>query len=271
MNCVAKHSNLPILLISASDSSGAAGMQVDLRVVNDLEHPARCALTAVTVQGDEGLISLFPVDPDIVVGSVQSAISDPPGIGAVKIGLITGTEVALSVSRSLLPLRGTGTPVVLDPVMRSTPGSPLASDGAKRVLVREILPLTTVVTPNRDELRELAFLAGSGDGNEKEMAGTVILGGAGAVLVTGGDDGARVCLDVLYRGGREPVVFEHPKIGEGTTRGTGCAFSSALSVFLGKGLPLDEAVNSSIGYVTDRIGRAAMVGNWRLLFPGETV
>jgi hydroxymethylpyrimidine kinase/phosphomethylpyrimidine kinase len=260
----------PILLVSASDSSGAAGMQVDLRVVDDLGHPARCALTAVTVQGDGGLAGILPVDPDIVAGSVRSAILDPPGIASVKIGLITEAVVARSVSESLLPLQGKGVPVVLDPVMKSTPGSHLASDGAKKALFGDLLPMTTVVTPNRDELRELAVVAGGGAGDEEEMAGTVILAGAGCVLVTGGDDGGRTCLDVLYRGGSDPVVFEHPKIGERTTRGTGCAFSSALSVFLGRGLPLEAAVDSAIEYVTDRIRRGAVVGNWRLLFPGET-
>ena len=259
----------PVLLVSASDSSGAAGMQMDLRVVNDLGHPVRCALTAVTVQGEGGLINIFPVTPNNVVQSIQSAVSDPPGIGAVKIGLITDARVGRSVAQSLLLLHKRGTPVVLDPVMKSTPGSELASDEAKRVLVKNILPLTTVVTPNRDELKELSLLSDGEPGDEENMARAVILGGAGAVLVTGGDDGGRICLDVLYRDGHAPLTFEHSKIGEGPTRGTGCAFSSALSVFLGKGIPLDEAVDSSIEYVTDRIGRASVVGNQRLLFPGK--
>jgi len=264
-----QHTDLPILIISASDSSGAAGMQVDLRVVNDLGHPVRCAPTALTVQGGGGLIDVDPATPGNLMKAVESAVSDPPGIAAVKIGLITGEETALAVSECLLPLGDRGIPIVLDPVMKSTPGSRLTSDGAKKVLSGKILPMVSVVTPNREELGELAALAGSAPGVEEVMAQTLIRAGTEAVLVTGGDDGGSVCLDVLYQGKKKPLTFRHPRIGSGPTRGTGCALSSALSVFLGRGLPLDEAADLAIKYVSERIQRASSVGNWRLLFPGK--
>jgi hydroxymethylpyrimidine/phosphomethylpyrimidine kinase len=259
----------PVLLISASDSSCAAGMQVDLRVVNDLGHAARCAITAVTVQGDVGLVSIYSVDPDNVAESIAAAYSDPADIGAVKIGLITTPEVVRAVSQSLIPIHRQGVPVVLDPVMRSTPGSTLASSEVIKVLVRDLLPVTTVLTPNREELKELALIAGTEHGEEPERAEALISMGTAAVLVTGGDDGGRTCVDALYRK-REPVrTFEHPRIGEGSTRGTGCALSAALAVNLGKSLALEEAVNTSINYITDRISKAVVVGSQRLLFPGK--
>ena len=243
-------------------------MQVDLRVVNELGHPARCAVTALTVQGREGLVGVDPASPDNLRRAVESAVSDPPGVAAVKVGLITSGETALAVSQCLLPLRDRGIPIVLDPVMKSTPGSSLASDGARRVLSERILPLAALVTPNREELAELVNLAGIPHGQEKEMAAALMGGGAGAVLVTGGDDGGDVCLDVLYRENGRTDEFRHPRVGVGPTRGTGCALSSALSVFLGRGLPLVEAAGQAIRYVSDRVSRAAEVGNWRLLFPG---
>jgi hydroxymethylpyrimidine/phosphomethylpyrimidine kinase len=259
----------PVLLISASDSSCAAGMQVDVRVVNDLVGAPRCALTAVTVQGEAGLVAVFPVEPQIVIESVNSAVFSPPGIGAVKIGLITAQEVALAIATTLNTLHESGIPVILDPVMRSTPGSVLASREVKEILVRHLLPVTTVVTPNRDELDELALIAGAGDGSEEEKAGALLSLGTGAVLVTGGDDGGRVCVDILYRAGENAHVFEHPKIGEGSTRGTGCSLSTAIAVNMGKGMEPIEAVDASIRYVTKKIEKAGMVGNQRLLFPGN--
>src|SRR5680860_667447 len=93
-----QHSTLgkPILLISASDSSAAAGMQVDLRVVQDLGATARCAVTAVTVQGNAGAISINPVDPAVIVDSINTALADAPGIGAVKVGLL-GDEMTADI------------------------------------------------------------------------------------------------------------------------------------------------------------------------------
>jgi len=264
-----EHSDKPILLISASDSSGAAGMQVDLRVVTDLGHPARCAVTALTIQGEGGLIGMDPATPENLCRSVESAVSDPPGVRSVKVGLITGEETALALSRCLIPLRDRGIPIVLDPVMKSTPGSSLTTNKAKKILSERILPLATLVTPNREELDELASLAGTKTGSEEEMAAGLIRAGAGAILATGGDDGGDLCLDILYRRGGSPLSFKHPRIGLGPTRGTGCALSSALSVFLGRGHPLEEATDLAIRYVSERIKRASEVGNWRLLFPGK--
>jgi len=259
----------PILIISASDSSGAAGMAVDIRVVNDLGCPVRCALTAVTVQGDTGLVSAIPVDHDNVARAIMTADAESVGIGAVKIGLITEPQVARSISAALLPLHGSGVPVILDPVIRSTPGSILASRGVSETLVHHLLPVTSIVTPNRDELDELAAIAGRGEGEEQEKASALISMGAKAVLVTGGDDGGNVCVDILYREGEKASVFRHPKIGAGTARGTGCTLSTAIAVNMGKGMGPLEAIESSIEYVTRKIENAEMVGKQRLLFPGK--
>jgi hydroxymethylpyrimidine/phosphomethylpyrimidine kinase len=259
----------PVLLISASDSSGAAGMAVDIRVANDLGYPVICALTAVTVQGERGLVSTFPVDQDNVAQAITTAFSDPSGIGAVKIGLITAPDVGQAISRSVRDLRSSGIPVVLDPVMKSTPGSTLASRDVKEVLAKHMLPVTTVITPNRDELDELAAIGSAGDGNEEEKALSLISMGTRAVLVTGGDDGSRTCVDILYQEGKNPHFFEHPKIGMGPIRGTGCSLSTAVAVNLGKGMEPLKAIDTAIRYVTKKIENAEQVGSQLLLFPGK--
>lgn len=269
-NCKPQTANCkPVLLISASDSSGAAGMAVDIRIANDLGNAIRCALTSVTVQNEGGLVSMSPVDPHTVSQSVDSAISDPPGVGAVKIGLITAPEVARTISRSLRDLHSSGIPVVWDPVMKSTPGSILASCEVKEVLVRHLLPVTTLITPNREELEELSVIAGTESKDEEDKARALISMGTSAVLVTGGDDDGRVCVDTLYLKGKKAHVFKHPKIGKGSTRGTGCSLSTAIAVNMGKGMEHEEAIDTSIKYVTKKIENAGLVGNQRLLFPGK--
>ncbi|MBN2720551.1 MAG: hydroxymethylpyrimidine/phosphomethylpyrimidine kinase [Proteobacteria bacterium] len=264
-----QHIDFPVLLISASDSSAAAGMQVDLRVVNDLGHPARCAVTALTIQGEKGLLGIDPASPENLVRAIDTAVSEPPGVRAVKIGLITGENAVRAVSEGLSGPACQGIPIVLDPVMKSTPGSKLSSEEARSILLERLIPLATLVTPNREELAELAALSGEGQGSEEEMAQRLTRKGADAVLVTGGDDGSSICMDILYQGGKLPVHFRHPRIGDGPTRGTGCALSSALAVFLARGLPVDEAVRLAIGYIAERIAGAAQVGSFRLLFPGK--
>jgi len=265
------HSTLdkPVLLISASDSSAAAGMQVDLRVLNDLGAPARCAITAVTVQGDDGARSIHPMDPVIILESINTALSDSPGIGAVKVGLLGNGFTAEALDGPLSELHGSGIPVVVDPVMRSTPGSALSTADTAGAILEKVLPWATLLTPNRDEFEALSVLIGTVDSDEAIKVQRLLEFGAGGILVTGGDTNEEQCTDILYEKGGTVTEFQHPRIGVRAPRGTGCAFSTAIAVYLGRGLPVSEAVRQSKEYVTGLIERAALVGDQLLLFPGK--
>jgi len=258
----------PVLLISASDSSAAAGMQVDLRVLNDLGVPARCSITAVTVQGDRGARSINPVDPDFIVDSINTALSDSPGIGAVKVGLLGDGPTAEALEGPLSVLKALGVPIVADPVMRSTSGSALSTEGTASSILEKVLPWTALLTPNRDELEALSILIGGKDGDEAAKVQQLMESGVGGVLVTGGDTEDDQCVDILYETNGTATVFKHPRIGEKPPRGTGCALSTAIAVHLGRGIPMVEAVGRSIEYVTGLIEKAVLVGDQLLLFPG---
>lgn len=259
----------PILLISASDSSAAAGMQVDLRVLSDLGAAARCAVTAVTVQGDGGARSINPVKPEIISEAINTAIADAPGVGAVKVGLLCEKAAALALRDPLSALESEGIPVVVDPVMRSTPGSELSTGDTAAAILENVLPRATLLTPNRGELDVMSTLMGTRDGEEAVKVARLLETGVGGVLVTGGDTTEDHCTDILYTAVGKAKVFKHPRIGNRAPRGTGCALSTAIAFYLGKGLPMDKAVARSIQYVTTLIEKAAMVGEQLLLFPGK--
>jgi len=259
----------PVLLISASDSSAAAGMQMDLRVLSDLGTPARCAITAVTVQGDGGAVSINPVGSDIIVRSISTAASDLPGIGAVKVGLLGEGSTAGTLEVPLSGLTRSGVPVVVDPVMRSTPGSALSTEDTAASILEKVLPWTALLTPNRAELEALSTLIGLKDDDEAAKVRELLKIGSGGVLVTGGDTENDQCIDILYEADGTVTVFKHPRIGEKAPRGTGCALSTAIAVHLGRGLPMAEAVGLSIEYVTGLIEKAVVVGKHLLLLQGK--
>lgn len=243
-------------------------MQVDLRVADDLRTPSRCVLTAITVQGDAGLDLLFPVPPDAVTRAITRCLADPPGIAAVKIGLLADVRTVEATAEALTPALEKGVPVVVDPVMRSTHGSDLSDDTTAAAFLRTMAPATTVITPNRQELDRLAALSGQHGGGEAEKVAALVSRGIRAVLVTGGDDAGDKCTDILYPKGGRASRFQHPRIGGSTPRGTGCALSTALAIHLARGMTLEKAVESSIEYVTGKIRSSTLVGNQRLLFPG---
>ena len=75
---------------------------------------------------------------------------------------------------------------VLDPVLRSTSGTPLLDAAGCSVLVKRLIPLSAVITPN---LSEASVLTGLPVRNEEEMrqaAARLHEMGAPAVVITGG-------------------------------------------------------------------------------------
>ena len=244
-------------------------MQVDLRVLDDLGLPARCVITAVTVQGDRGAGRIEPVPADAVDDAIRTALSDAPGISSVKVGLLTHPETVTAIARHLPELARHNVPVIVDPVLKSTPGSVLSGGATPGALLREILPLTTLLTPNREELGTLTRLLPGPHRDTGEAVQGLFRSGAAAIRVTGGDTDEDVCRDVLFERDGTVTEFRHPRIGDKAPRGTGCALSSAIAAHMASGLPLREAVGRSIDYVTGLIARAAPVGNQLLLFPGK--
>ncbi len=259
----------PVLIISASDSSCAAGMQVDVRTAEALRMPVRCVLTASTAQTDSGVTSVAPVPIANIEASIEAVLSDPPGIGAVKIGMLFNEEIVRAVSVGISPVNKAGIPVVLDPVMRSTAGSALIQEDGARSLLESLLTSVTLVTPNLDELEILALSAGYTGSSLEDKVNALLSRGPRAVLVTDGEGDGKDCEDTLYQGS-ERNVFRHPRVSGPTPRGTGCALSTAIAVNLAHAKPIREAVGSGIDFTLSLINNSTMVGNQRLLFPSNS-
>jgi hydroxymethylpyrimidine/phosphomethylpyrimidine kinase len=259
----------PVLIISASDSSCAAGMQVDIRTAEALRMPARCVLTASTAQTDGGVTSVAPVPIENIEASIEAALSDPPGIGAVKIGMLFNEEIVRVVSAMISTVAKEDIPVVLDPVMRSTAGSALIQENGMRALLESLLTSVTLVTPNLDELEALAQTAGYTGSSLEDKVNALLRKGPGAVLVTDGEGDGKDCEDILYHG-TEKNVFRHPRVSGSTPRGTGCALSTAIAVNLAYEKPIAEAVGLGIEFTLSLIEHSRMVGNQRLLFPASS-
>ncbi len=222
----------------------------------------------MTVQGDQGVLRIDPADPSAVELAILTALKDEPGIAGVKIGLLPDPEIVRSVA-SALAEAAPGTPVAVDPVIRSTSGRTMAGDEVAQAILEHIAPMATLLTPNAYELAALSRSVGVNSKDRAQQAKTILARGVAAVLATGGDNREDPCVDLLFtRSGGDGSPFSHPRSGGKTPRGTGCALSTALAVFLTRGLPLTEAVDRAIEYVVGKIERSVVVGNQRMLFGG---
>ncbi|WP_075290911.1 bifunctional hydroxymethylpyrimidine kinase/phosphomethylpyrimidine kinase [Pararhizobium arenae] len=242
-----------VLSIAGSDPSGGAGIQADLKAFAARGVYGMAALTALTAQNTQGVTGVQAVAPAFVAQQIATVFADVR-VDAVKIGMIANAVIAQAVADVLAGHRDI--PIVLDPVMIAKGGAPLLANDAVEVLVRRLLPLATVITPN---LPEAAALLGEAPATDRDgmaaQAGRLITLGPKAVLVKGGHLDQGDSPDVLVTG-HDIRWFEGARIATANTHGTGCTLSSALAAELAKGAEIGDAVAVAKDYLRGAIAAA---------------
>ena len=243
------------LTIAGSDSGGGAGIQADLKTFAALGLFGTSVITAITAQNTIGVTAIHDVPLDIVAAQID-AVADDLRPAAVKIGMLSSPAIVVLVAERLR--RHALGPVVLDPVMVAKSGDRLLQPEAVEALVRELLPLATVLTPNLPEAEALLGRPVATLAEQEQAARDIATMGPRAVVVKGGHaEGDAV--DVLYDG-RQLRQYAAARIETRHTHGTGCTFSSAIAGYLALGLPVPEAVGEAKRYLTGAIAHAPRLG-----------
>ena len=208
------------LTIAGSDTGGGAGIQADLKTFSAFRVFGMSVITAVTAQNSVRVSGVHNVPAEFVAEQIDAVLSDF-GADAVKIGMLSAASIVSAVA-GRLKAHGAER-IVLDPVMIAKSGDALLEPDARAALVRELLPLAWVVTPNLHEAGALADMAVATERDMEEAARRILALGARHVLVKGGHlkDSAT---DLLWDG-RQLTRFPAPRVVSTSTHGTGCTFS----------------------------------------------
>jgi len=244
------------LTIAGSDSGGGAGIQADLKTFAALGVYGAGVITAVTAQNTRGIRAIHDIPLPVVAAQLDAVLEDIP-FGAVKIGMLSSSEIIATVAERL---RAHGArAVVLDPVMVAKSGDSLLRDDAVQTLIENLLPLATIITPN---LPETARLLGRAQVEDTTEAANALLAlGPGAVLIKGGHAGGDEIEDLLVRQGENaPYRYRHPRVDTVNTHGTGCSLSSAIAAGLAHGLALPAATEAAIDWLQGAIEHAWPLG-----------
>lgn len=233
------------LTIAGSDSSGAAGIQADLKTFHQLGVYGTSAITLVSAQHAARVELAQCLEAELVAAQITSACTDF-SVAAVKIGALGSAENARAVARALRSLPHG--PLVLDPVTQSSSGSPLLGAGGLEAVREELLPCADLFTPNLPEVA--LFLGAAVETPAERVAAAKALRrlGAKAVLVKGGHSEGEECADYLWNGHRG-TWLRAKRHDTPHTRGTGCTYAAAIAAFLARGFPLFEAVERAHGFL----------------------
>jgi hydroxymethylpyrimidine/phosphomethylpyrimidine kinase len=236
------------LTIAGSDSGGGAGIQADLKTFSAFRVFGMSVITAVTAQNSVGVQGVENLPPAFVAQQLTSVLSDF-GADAAKCGMLSTASIIEAVADTLgeQPIQK----VVVDPVMVAKSGDPLLRPDAREALIRRILPLALVVTPNLPEAEVLAGMPVETRAEMEEAARRIHRLGPRYVLVKGGHLKGEA-VDLLWNG-RELTAFSAPRVQSPSTHGTGCTFSAAIAAGLARNEALGDAIREAKAYVTKAI------------------
>ncbi|KAJ3518466.1 hypothetical protein NMY22_g13664 [Coprinellus aureogranulatus] len=141
-----------VLTIAGSDCSGGAGIQADLKTFAAHGCYGASVLTALTAQNTTGVQGVHAIPPEFVAEQIQSVLDDVE-IHAIKTGMLCNAEIASKVAQVLSKYAkaGKSIPLVCDPVCVSTSGHTLLEPRSIDVLLDEVFPQSTLITPNKSE------------------------------------------------------------------------------------------------------------------------
>ena len=245
------------LTIAGSDSGGGAGIEADLKTFAALGVHGLAAITSVTAQNTLEVRAIHDIPADIVSKQIE-AVAEDIGVDAAKTGMLSNSSIIEAVAKTI---RKYGFPVVIDPVMIAKSGAPLLKPEAMDSLIKYMIPLATVITPNRFEAEKITGIKISGIEDARKAAKYIVEElGAKAAIVKGGHLGGENSIDIVYYNGVFKE-FSAPRIRNACTHGTGCSFSAAIAAELAKGKEVLEAIKVAKKFITTAILYGLRIGH----------
>ncbi len=244
-----------ILIIAGHDPCGGAGIQADIESVVDAGCRALSVITVLTSQNSRGVVD-FCCQPAEQVGRQLEVLLDDIPVHACKTGLLGHAETVQTVAEILKQRQ---IPLVVDPVLASGTGMTFASDMIIKAIMARLLPLSTVITPNSKEARQL-----TGQSRLDAAANDLLAAGAESVLITGTHEDTAEVENTLYICGGTAKHYSWTRLAN-EYHGSGCTLAARIAALLALGENLTDAVKHAQAYTWQTLAHAEAVGKGQWL------
>jgi hydroxymethylpyrimidine/phosphomethylpyrimidine kinase len=225
-----------VLVFAGLDPSGGAGIGADIQAIAAQGAHALPVVTALTVQDNNRVYEVAPVDSALIARQAQAVI-DACEVRAVKIGIPGNRANAQAIAALIgqLRRRNPTLPVVLDPVLASGGGDALATDDPAGA-IGPLLEVATVLVPNLSEAAALGAVA------------------CRHVLTTGGH-GTGATVVNRWTGAGRAREWRWPRLA-GEFHGSGCTLAAAIAARLAHGDSLGQAFERAQAYCHQTLKRS---------------
>ncbi|HIJ47570.1 MAG: hydroxymethylpyrimidine/phosphomethylpyrimidine kinase [Gammaproteobacteria bacterium] len=234
-----------VLVMGGHDPTGGAGIQADIETIAVLGGHAITVPTALTLQNSHQVESFDPAPLDRFIQQSRMLLEEFEVV-AIKIGMVGSLAICEAIHTLLN--EHPAIPVVLDPVLAAGGGGALSQNNLIEAIRTLLIPRLTLATPNRNELRKLA----PGGDNPQARCAELLNQGCQNLLVTGTDEPAadenvdQVHHLLLQQDGTRSS-FQYKRLPH-RYHGSGCTLASAITLQLGKGGAIEEAVKSGLDF-----------------------
>ncbi|MCX4025992.1 hydroxymethylpyrimidine/phosphomethylpyrimidine kinase [Endozoicomonas sp. SM1973] len=254
-----KSSKPPVIVcFSGLDPTGGAGIQADIEAIKANDGHCASLITSLTVQNTHNVKRLEPVNTQLLAEQTDVLLSDiqPNGF---KLGVLGSSENAALVADTIKQFPHC--PVVLDPVLAAGGGTALATIQLIEVIKHQLLPLTTICTPNTIELQQLTSKQ-----SINQAAQLLLEQGTKAVLATGGHllDSANTIQHQLFTSNQPAQTLFSPRL-PGEFHGSGCTLASALATQLALQKPINSACQQALDFTYQSLLNAVQIGSGQLI------
>lgn len=246
-----------VLSVAGSDSSGGAGIQADIKAAAAFGVHAATAITAVTAQNSAAVEAVFTLQAEQVRAQMR-AVTRSLQVDAIKLGMLANADIIRVVAEELD--QSSVQHIVMDPVLYATSGGSLFSGDAAQLLVRNLLPKVSLLTPNLDEAAALLNCEPADSHQAMEQQAWQLLElGPQAVLLKGGHLPGNLAVDYLASpDGIRP--YSSPRLTGHHTHGSGCTLSMGIAAGLAQGLSLTQAIAAAKAHIQGAIANAGRLG-----------
>ncbi|RKZ38909.1 MAG: hydroxymethylpyrimidine/phosphomethylpyrimidine kinase [Gammaproteobacteria bacterium] len=248
----------PIVLVFAgNDPSGGAGLCADIQALASLGCHAAPVVTSITVQDTSKIFENIPLSGEKVFAQAEAVLNDMP-ITACKIGLLANIDIVEAVEQVLL--KYPHLPVILDPILMAGSGQSLTQDNVGKSIIKKLLPLTQILTPNSLEARTLTNTSGA----LNVAAAKLMDYGCQYVCITGTHEDMPTVENILYGSGKRLQSWIFPRLAK-SYHGSGCTFAASLAGLLAQGKDMLTAVYKAQQYTWDALQKGYQPGHGQAL------
>ena len=242
-----------ILTIAGFDPSGGAGVQADIKTISALGSYACSIATSLTVQNTLKVYSSHPVSTSIIEAQFEKLMMDMP-IRYLKIGMLANKNIVVLLNKLINKYKDNFEFIILDPIIKSSSGHFLLDKEGLKVLFKDILPKTNLITPNYIEACEIFQLSPKDSlaHNVCCIQESIKNLGIPFCLLKGGHlpGTSNQCIDYLISP-KTVQSFMGKKISSKNTHGTGCTLSSGIVTNISQGNCLTQSIIKAKEYLNE--------------------